>query len=741
MINFKKIFQVFLVISIILFFTNAVFAESNNEALLEKEAESKINVSLDTKNIVFKNAIPVIINGRTLVPLRDIFESMDCKVSWEGETRTVTAVKDENVIVLSIDNKLAKINDDIIELDVAPTIINSSTMVPVRFIAESLGAKVDWDASSKTVIITSNPTDEKNNEVVVFNDINLETVVRDKINKPTGDILRNDLHSIEYLDASGEEIISIEGIQYLSNINTLILSENNITDISPLASLKSLKVLSLNNNLIKDIEPVSSLENLNELYVSNNQIIDINSLANLKNLTTLNIYYNAIIDISSLTMLNNLADLYLENLNIKSDINSALFLKYENLNKIVDDIIKDNITSEMSDIEKEMILHDYIVNNTDYDLENYNSNSIPKVSHTHLGVFLNHKAVCDGYARAMYILLNKAGIETNIIVGESVGLSGWENHAWNIVKIDNKYYHLDVTWDDPVVEDDFKILSHRYFNLSDAQFLSDHKWEISLYPNCNTDKLNFTTKSKYKDLIEDGWIYSNVNGELYKISINGDERIKLSEEDATYITLNNDWLYYVSYDTDLCKIKTDGTNRSIVKSDSKAMDLAIHNNWLYYLDREKYKIHRLNLEDGAVMSVGTEAVSTWFKIDEGWIYYKGYNWTDDAKIYKISALGSKKSALSNDKPSGFQSEGRSVRFSLYEDICILDGWIYYINDYNNKYLYKIKLDGTERTKINDEPTFDFEIVDGYIYFLDEDFRYYRINSDGSNKIKFTSKDE
>lgn len=99
---------------------------------------------------------PVLEDGRTLVPLRAIFEAMGATVEWEQTTKTITGTQGDNIIILQLDNKIATINGEKIELDVPAKAINGSTLVPVRFIVESLGAEVDWDKVSKTVLINSN---------------------------------------------------------------------------------------------------------------------------------------------------------------------------------------------------------------------------------------------------------------------------------------------------------------------------------------------------------------------------------------------------------------------------------------------------------------------------------------------------------------------------------------------------------------------------------------------------------
>ena len=99
---------------------------------------------------------PVIENERTLVPLRAIFEAMRMKVGWDSETSTITATGKGNSITMQANNPQATVNGKTIFMDVPPKIIDGRTLVPVRFIAESLGATVEWDENSQTVIITSN---------------------------------------------------------------------------------------------------------------------------------------------------------------------------------------------------------------------------------------------------------------------------------------------------------------------------------------------------------------------------------------------------------------------------------------------------------------------------------------------------------------------------------------------------------------------------------------------------------
>ncbi len=94
-----------------------------------------------------------IVEGRTLVPLRAIFESLGASVEWDGETKTVTSVLGETEIKLTAGEKALYKNGEMLELDVPAQIMNGRTMVPVRAISESFGVTVVWDKETRTVVL------------------------------------------------------------------------------------------------------------------------------------------------------------------------------------------------------------------------------------------------------------------------------------------------------------------------------------------------------------------------------------------------------------------------------------------------------------------------------------------------------------------------------------------------------------------------------------------------------------
>ena len=112
--------------------------------------------------------------------------------------------------------------------------------------------------------------------------------------------------------------------------------------------------------------------------------------------------------------------------------------------------------------------------NIDYDYDNYCATTIPAESYSSLGALKNKYAVCAGYALTFKLLCETAGLECDYVAGTAGGY-----HAWNQVKVDGKWYNVDVTWDDPVSKgkafDDHKYNRYSYFLISDELMYKDHK--------------------------------------------------------------------------------------------------------------------------------------------------------------------------------------------------------------------------------------------------------------------------
>ena len=136
-------------------------------------------------------------------------------------------------------------------------------------------------------------------------------------------------------------------------------------------------------------------------------------------------------------------------------------------------IIGSIVKPGMDEHEKVKVIHDYVVKHVSYDMS--------KQAYSAYEALANSSAVCQGYTLLTYQLLKEAGIQNHIVIGKGNG----EDHAWNLVNIENKWYHLDTTFDDPVPDKAGRV-TYSYFNISDEQLSKDHVWDRSKYPAATT---------------------------------------------------------------------------------------------------------------------------------------------------------------------------------------------------------------------------------------------------------------
>ena len=172
----------------------------------------------------------------------------------------------------------------------------------------------------------------------------------------------------------------------------------------------------------------------------------------------------------------------------------------DNLEHAIDEALA-VIKPGMTDLDKALALHDYLVLHIAYAYKDYINGSLGGNVYNIYGALQEGKAVCQGYAYAYYILLNNVNIENRMVVSNNM------NHAWNMLKIGGKWYHVDVTWDDPVW-DILGRVRHEYFMLSDAAIKEKEHYDWSSYdPEQETPVAD---SDKYKD-----YFWGNVNAAMW----------------------------------------------------------------------------------------------------------------------------------------------------------------------------------------------------------------------------------
>ncbi len=117
-------------------------------------AQGTVRVFVDGQMVRFDQP-PIVVGARVLVPLRGIFERLGATVEWEAATQTVIAIHGSTVVELVIGQRSARVNDRIVPLDVPAMVVRGRTLVPLRFVSEAMGAEVQYQEATRTVLIFS----------------------------------------------------------------------------------------------------------------------------------------------------------------------------------------------------------------------------------------------------------------------------------------------------------------------------------------------------------------------------------------------------------------------------------------------------------------------------------------------------------------------------------------------------------------------------------------------------------
>jgi len=117
-----------------------------------------IRITIDGRSLFLVDQPPIIEDGRTLVPIRLVAESLGARVEWDPTTQTTTLERAGVEVSLTIGTTTAQVNGENVTLDVAPIILNGRTLLPVRFIAETFSQDVQWDAENRVIRITEDMT-------------------------------------------------------------------------------------------------------------------------------------------------------------------------------------------------------------------------------------------------------------------------------------------------------------------------------------------------------------------------------------------------------------------------------------------------------------------------------------------------------------------------------------------------------------------------------------------------------
>lgn len=343
---------------------------------------------------------------------------------------------------------------------------------------------------------TSNNKTNNNSSITKNSSSNIEPETPPTTAKPTVPISVD--VQVEETIITDEEIAeqitfdSINEIDFNNNHNPL--NESNYYQYSSLNE----KEKKLYNSIVNTIAQSGTVVNTSKLSVSYDDIVSVFQ----KVLTDYPQYFyisrscmlaygsrgNNIRAILLLYTDGNVTDSYDENMNLLQSADRNLInQKINALQSAVEEIVS-QIPTEASDIIKEKIIHDYIIETVKYDYDtaenvnNYTA-SIPHAFDIY-GAAVDGLAVCEGYSKLFQYLCYSVGINSTQVIGTS----GGGNHMWNAVLIDNEWYQIDITWNDTE-----PIIGYSYFNLTEKNISEDHIIDFSTLsvPQCNAEANSF----------------------------------------------------------------------------------------------------------------------------------------------------------------------------------------------------------------------------------------------------------
>ena len=247
------------------------------------------------------------------------------------------------------------------------------------------------------------------------------------------------------------------------------------------------KYVKLTDNFV----PTNKQDILNIYYtVVNSGMKEFTFYCDDEYVTCLSDVENLVNDQSRISIINNFVHPYNSFSTIETEIDSRgiINLKINHvysdemmilINYKVDEIYK-NVYKESNSLEDNIkAIHDYIINHTQYDKERADSKIVNYKSDNAYGVLIEGYGLCGGYTDTMALFLDKLNVKNYKV--------STDNHTWNRVYINDKWLHLDLTWDDPISEDGKNVLDHNYFLIPTNDLKSieknEHNYDASIYDN------------------------------------------------------------------------------------------------------------------------------------------------------------------------------------------------------------------------------------------------------------------
>ena len=399
-------------------------------------AASNISVYVDGTALTF-DVPPMVVNQRTMLPLRAVFEFLGAEVEWIQEENGIRATTDTLDLYMQLGNPEMTVNGVVYPLDVAPFAVDGRTLIPVRAVSEAFSATVDWEQETSSVKITT--YDERyareldRSLTESYDPYHVQTSNGD-VESVSLDLIQSRLRvTFKTLDPK------IESIAIRINNGSLV----GVTD------LKDKKT---------GVRTAVATVNLSTLDIPDRAVVEVYTKNKGETRYYSYIYRCLYMEKDGQYYRFCESKMWEHNYAILSEWVDPREYLGGNIPDAVMELSNTICEGITDDYQKVLKLHDWVAENLYYDMDDYYN----KGTHSFAGVedlLINKHSVCQGYADLVTLLVRAQGIPCRQIYGYALGLSAvgyWtddnmgrtkDNHAWNQVYVDHRWINIDATWD------------------------------------------------------------------------------------------------------------------------------------------------------------------------------------------------------------------------------------------------------------------------------------------------------
>jgi hypothetical protein len=242
----------------------------------------------------------------------------------------------------------------------------------------------------------------------------------------------------------------------------------------------------------------------------------------------------------------------------------------------------------------------------------------------------------------------------------------------------------------------------------------------------NDPKTNSNSyRVSYDEYIDGDSVYFLEDSMLHKKKLDGTNSQRLTRTKCNTIYVYKNWIYFTNQNKNgISRIDTDGKNESLIKKDN-ADDIFVSNDWIFYNNDadDLFELWKMKI-DGSDAQKIINVKTLFFWIEGDWIFYVKADENDEDTLFRIRTEGTNNQQITDDNITDF--------------ICYIDGWIFYKNDSEEGYLYKIKPDGSQRIFVCSETADRIILRNGFVYFYNSHLTCFRVHPTTNQVVEVDS---